>query len=91
MITRWPERPGLGKKGDQDQMGCSKARRERQRIFQKINQRKTAVDKIQYLTVDQIECQFEKILIKRRELAEAFLLGKNKYGKADKTPTQKMY
>lgn len=72
-------------------MGCSISRRKRQREFQKTNQRQAALNRIQGFSIDKIESNFEKILAKKRELTEAFLLGKNKYGNADKTPAGRMY
>lgn len=38
------------------------------------------------LTIGQIERRFDQWLEKRQLLAEAFLLGKNKYGNADIVP-----
>ena len=72
-------------------MGCSISRRKRQREFQKINQRRSAPNSIQCLSIKQIESRFERKLAHKKDLAEAFLLGKNKYGKADITPAGRQY
>ena len=41
------------------------------------------------LSIEKIESRFDKQLKEKQELAEAFMLGRNKYGNADKVPMMK--
>lgn len=38
------------------------------------------------LSIEKIESRFDKLLEEKQFLAEAFLLGRNKYGNADSVP-----
>jgi hypothetical protein len=49
--------------------------------------RNTPVDRP--LSIEEIESRFNKRLEDKQLLAEAFMLGRNKYGKADTTPMMK--
>lgn len=48
--------------------------------------RKKGIQKPVPLSIEKIESRFEERLTEKRLLAEAFLLGKNKYGNTDLTP-----
>jgi hypothetical protein len=41
------------------------------------------------MSIEKIESRFDELLMEKQELAEAFMLGRNKYGNADEVPMMK--